>query len=221
MRKIISASLVLSIAVMWANVAWAQHWTGRRGSTAQLLRGIQNRGSIQQSRIQATSNQRRGQGGRVRQGHAAGNVVGGALSSADAQGLIYMRQEEKLARDVYLTLGEKWNLPIFSKIAQAESRHMAAVGRLLVRYNLADPVAKDVRGQFADRQFNEMYRSFVASGSISPAGAIRVGVRIEELDIADLQAALNTARQEDIRKVYRNLLRGSQQHLRAFTSQLR
>lgn len=132
-----------------------------------------------------------------------------------------MRQEEKLARDVYLTLGEKWNLPIFDNISKAESRHMAAVGNLLAKYNLPDPVANDIRGQFADQQFTKMYQDLVASGSQSATDALRVGVRIEELDIADLQADLTAVRQADVRKVYLNLLKGSQQHLRAFTAQLR
>ena len=135
--------------------------------------------------------------------------------------MIYMRQEEKLARDVYRTLGETWNLPIFKTIARAESRHMNAVGNLLTRYGIADPVAKDIRGQFADQRFTEMYRTLVASGSKSRADALRVGVRIEELDIADLKDDLKSIRHDDIRVVYQKLLRGSQQHLRAFTSQLR
>ncbi len=229
MRRIISACLVLSI-VTWANVGWAQQRNGLRGRTGQQSRGyqccggrqqFQNQGSYQQNQSQAAFNQRRGQGGRGRQSLAAGTTVNGTLSTSDAQGLIAMRQEEKLARDVYLTLGEQWNLPILFKIAKAESRHMRAVGNLLARYSLPDPVANDIRGQFADQRFTLLYRDLVATGSQSAADALHVGVEVEELDIADLRAALSTVRQSDIRNVYQNLLKGSQQHLRAFTAQLK
>lgn len=36
----------------------------------------------------------------------------GSLSSAEEAGILLMREEEKLARDVYLTLYEKWNIPV-------------------------------------------------------------------------------------------------------------
>ncbi|MCB9874327.1 MAG: DUF2202 domain-containing protein [Planctomycetaceae bacterium] len=132
-----------------------------------------------------------------------------------------MRQEETLAQDAYLTLGEQWNLPIFAYIANAELRHMAAIGGRLGRYNLIDLVAHDVRGQFADQKVTKWYEDVVKSGSQSVADELRVGVQVEELDIADLQADLSTARQQDIRSVYQDRLKGSQQHLRAFSVQLK
>ena len=220
MRKVITAALVLLIVVS-TSVGWAQQRRGGRGQNNQQFREMQSRGGNQQFQSPGNANLQRGPGCCGRQAQAVGGFATGTLSSVEAQGLTYMRQEEKLARDVYLTLGEQWNLPIFANIAKAESRHMAAIGGLLARYNLADPVAIDVRGQFADQRFTKMYEDLVASGSQSATDALRVGVQIEELDIADLQADLNTARQQDIRRVYQNLLKGSQQHLRAFTAQLK
>ncbi|MCA9124484.1 MAG: DUF2202 domain-containing protein [Planctomycetaceae bacterium] len=220
MRKVITVALVLLIVVS-TSVGWAQQLRGGRGQSNQQSRGIQGRSGNQQFQSQGIANLQRGPGCCGRQGQGIGGFTTGTLSSVESQGLTYMRQEEKLARDVYLTLGEQWNLPIFANIAKAESRHMAAIGGLLARYNLADPVAIDVRGQFTDQKFTKMYEDLVASGAQSLADALRVGIQIEELDIADLQADLNTARQQDIRNVYQNLLKGSQQHLRAFTAQLK
>jgi len=56
------------------------------------------------------------------------------LSESEMQGLILMREEEKLARDVYTTLGEKWDLNIFINIAGSEQTHTDAVKYLLDRY---------------------------------------------------------------------------------------
>ena len=40
-----------------------------------------------------------------------------ALTDDEAAALAYLREEEKLARDVYLTLADTWQLPIFANIA--------------------------------------------------------------------------------------------------------
>ncbi len=220
MRKVISACLVLVI-VFWVNVGEASQRNGRRGSSSRQSRGLQIRGGGQQWQSQRNANPRRSPALRGRQGQTGEVAITGPLSSAETESLIHMRQEEKLARDVYRTLGEKWNLPVFANISKAESRHMAAIGNLLARYNIPDPVANDVRGKFADQRFTKMYRDLVSSGTRSVSDSLRVGVQVEKLDITDLRANINATQQQDIRRVYQHLLKGSQQHLRAFTAQLR
>lgn len=54
-----------------------------------------------------------------------------------------MREEEKLARDVYLELYETWDLPVFYNIAQSEQTHMGAVKTLIEKYNLKDPITDE------------------------------------------------------------------------------
>jgi hypothetical protein len=144
-------------------------------------------------------------------------AAGAALTPAERSALVFMREEEKLARDVYLALAATWNLPVFSTIARAEQQHMDAVGVLLERYGLADPAAGKAAGRFTDPAFQKLYRTLVADGSRSPAAALRVGVRIEKRDIADLQDRLDRVGRADIRLVFTRLERGSQNHLRAFS----
>ncbi|HJL04555.1 MAG TPA: DUF2202 domain-containing protein [Polyangiaceae bacterium LLY-WYZ-15_(1-7)] len=133
--------------------------------------------------------------------------------------LVTMRREEKLARDVYLALAERHDLPIFEHIAGAEQRHMDAVGRLLARRDLADPIEGLERGQFGDPRFDRLYAELLAAGA-TLEGALRVGLRIEEMDIDDLREALDGTVEPDVQFVFSNLLRGSRNHLRAFHRQL-
>lgn len=63
-----------------------------------------------------------------------------------------------------------------------------------------------------------MYDDMVAQGSESLNEAAQVGIAIEELDIADLQAAIDAGQPADIERVFSNLLNGSQRHLAAFTA---
>jgi len=138
----------------------------------------------------------------------------------EADGLMFMREEEKLARDVYRTLGEIWDTPIFSNIAASEQRHMDAVLGLINTYGLDDPMYAETVGLFENQELQAMYDDLVDMGSESVEAALEVGAIIEEVDIADLEEYLAGTTSQDITRVYENLLRGSRNHLRAFVSQL-
>jgi hypothetical protein len=142
------------------------------------------------------------------------------LSDTEKDSLASMREEEKLARDVYLFLSEKYGVFIFSNIAKSEQKHMDAIKTLLDRYGLADPVAGMPRGVFASEDFRLLYEELTARGSQSLAEALRVGVFIEETDIADLQDGLLIVAHNDIKTVYLNLLSASNTHLQSFTATL-
>jgi len=138
------------------------------------------------------------------------------LSEKEKEELLYMREEEKLARDVYSTLYRKWRLPIFRNIARSEQRHMDMVGVLIKKYGLKDPVIDRV-GVFTNKHIQELYNKLVAEGEKSLIDALKVGALIEELDITDLKKAMANTDNRDIRIVYANLMKGSRNHLRAFT----
>ena len=144
----------------------------------------------------------------------------GDLSEEEAQGLLYMREEEKLARDVYLTLYDKWNFPVFSNIARSEQQHTDMVKALLDRYGLQDPAEGQGIGQFTNPDIQALYDKLVAQGSTSLADALKVGAAIEEIDILDLKERIAQTDNADIKTVYENLMSGSENHLRAFVSVL-
>lgn len=142
------------------------------------------------------------------------------LSTEERNGLIFMREEEKLARDVYITLYERWGVQIFSNISQSEQTHTEAVRTLLDKYSIPDPVKDDSVGVFADEVFKKLYSDLVSRGGTSLEEALKVGAFIEDLDIADLERFILATDNEDMKLVYSNLSRGSRNHLRSFVSQL-
>jgi hypothetical protein len=142
------------------------------------------------------------------------------LNAKEVEGLTYMREEEKLARDVYSRLFSKWGLRVFSNINRSEQRHFEALKVLLDRYELPDPAANGALGVFSDPRLSTLYGELVALGETSLAAALRVGATIEDLDIHDLNAALAATDNEDMKMVYGNLLAGSESHIRAFVGQL-
>jgi hypothetical protein len=142
------------------------------------------------------------------------------LSSAEKDGLIYMRLEEKLARDVYLTLGKTYKQRMFVNIPKSEQRHMDAVKALLDKYEIADPIIDNEIGSFAIADFKKLYDDLVAKGQTSFKDAMLVGKEIEEMDIKDLIERIGQTDNPDIQAVYENLKQGSENHLRAFTKHL-
>lgn len=149
----------------------------------------------------------------------ASSAQASILTEAEANALLYMREEEKLAHDVYLALYNQWQLPIFQNIANSEQTHTDAIKTLLDRYGLQDPAYGEA-GVFANQTLQDLYDQLVAQGSQSLAKALKVGAAIEEIDILDLEQPITQTSQPDIALVYENLLRGSQNHLRSFVSTL-
>ncbi len=147
-------------------------------------------------------------------------TVDSNLSDQEVHDLLHMREEEKLARDVYQVLGDRYDVAIFDNIAQSEQSHMDALGALIEKYKLVDPVGDNSVGVFDNDGLQSLYDSLVEKGEKSLADAYEVGVAIEVLDIDDLKIAIQATDNADIQRVYGNLLRGSQSHLAAFTSAL-
>ena len=141
------------------------------------------------------------------------------LSDLEVAGLLYMREEEKLAHDVYVTFYSQYETPNFQNISQSELTHAESIKTLIDRYGLADPVSSEI-GVFTNPELQVLYTELVARGSQSLAEALRVGAAIEEIDILDLKEHLAQTDNADIQLVYENLLAGSENHLRAFVAKL-
>ena len=141
------------------------------------------------------------------------------ISETEKEDLIFLREEEKLARDVYLYADDKYNIKIFSNISQSEQSHMDSVLALLIKYNLEDPVI-DEKGVFSNSYIQELYNTLVSQVDISLIDALIVGATIEDLDINDITEFESNTEKYDILNVYDNLKCGSRNHLRGFTDQL-
>ena len=154
---------------------------------------------------------------------SAGSVAGRSSSATAAEiaALKRMLEEEKLARDVYVTLGRRYRSRIFTMISAAESRHMNALLQVARRSGIDLRVTNQGVGQFSDASMGALYRQLVATGSRSLLDALKVGAKIEEMDIADLNTAMSATNHRDIQLVMQNLQRGSRNHLRAFAGAIR
>ncbi len=141
------------------------------------------------------------------------------LTQIEKEDIQWMREEEKLARDVYLKLYSQWKQNSFSNIASSEQTHMDLVGLLLERYDIPDPAAQNAAGVFTNPSLQKLYLDLTAKGAVSLTEALKVGALIEELDIVDLQKRHTV--KPDIQLIYDRLQAGSNNHLRAFVSSLK
>lgn len=138
------------------------------------------------------------------------------VSSTVKAQLIYLMQEEKLARDVYAALAAKNITPKFANITRSEQMHMDELAIILKTYGIADPTAGKKPGVFTDKKLTALYKTLMAKGVKSATDAIEVGILIEETDIKDLDKLSKSITQADIKLMISKLRAGSVNHLAAF-----
>lgn len=148
------------------------------------------------------------------------SITSDELTETEIEGLLYMREDEKLAHDVYLFLYEIWGQSIFQNIANSEQTHTDAVKVLLATYGVEDPAIGTAPGEFANAELQALYDQLTAQGEISIGDALKVGLAIEEIDILDLELYMTDLDNTNILTVYENLMKGSRNHLRSFVSTL-
>jgi hypothetical protein len=144
-------------------------------------------------------------------------VSAATLPAATKASLIFMVEEEKLARDVYATLYTKTGLNQFKNINQAEQTHVDLLRGLLKTYGIKDPTIGKAVGKFNNASLAALYKKLIASGSVSLVGALNAGIAVEEKDIADVKMILKTQLPDDVKYVMDRLIAGSYKHLAAFT----
>lgn len=141
------------------------------------------------------------------------------LSEAEAVELTYMREEEKLARDVYLLMSELWGASIFDRIATSEQRHMDTMRKMVDKYQLPDPALPE-KGLFTNTFLQTKYYELVDIGDNSYVDGLYVGATIEEIDMIDIMHAIDVTYHVDVVNTYQHLLEGSKNHLRAYVKAL-
>ena len=142
------------------------------------------------------------------------NVLNQTLTESDINALLFMLEEEKLARDTYRYLNNEWSLNQFANIKNSEQTHMDAVENLLIQYDIEYTILPE--GEFANQTLQNYYNQFILDGSLSQANALQIGATIEDLDIVDLRDYLVVTTNSDLISVFNSLQCGSRNHLRSF-----
>lgn len=212
----------LAIAAPWQpdTESVAESSVAAQTSTTTQARWGQGQGPGQSQAQGQGHGHGQGQGsGRQSQSHEHAMVLPdstGDITAETAQMLQYMAEEEKLAHDLYVALGDEWGSQQFANVSRAETQHVDAVRALLDRYDVDDPTEGVAAGEFTDPDLQALYDDLLAAGLTSLAAAADAGITVEQTDIADLTEALETTDAPDVEQVLTDLLEGSQRHLAAF-----
>jgi hypothetical protein len=137
--------------------------------------------------------------------------IGRAAGPAD---LIRLYEDEILAHDLYVALGKIHPevMPL-QNIPFSEMRHREAMASILKTEGIVLP--KPAKGgRFVSEGLDEIFAKWLAEGAKSEADACRVGVRLEDHDIAELRQAQTDFPKH--REVLGQLEAASNNHLRAF-----
>jgi hypothetical protein len=144
------------------------------------------------------------------------NLPTESLEEAEKARILFIREEEKLAYDVYQTMFDIYGVNVFQNIPNSELSHMEAMLTIIKKYNLTDPMETNARGVFVNTTLQALYTQLVSQGRVSLLAAYQVGATIEDLDISDLKSSLAVTNNQDVRLVYDFLNKGSRNHMRSF-----
>lgn len=143
-----------------------------------------------------------------------------SLSDQEKSDLFFLREEEKLARDVYIYSYNKYGQNIFNTISNSEQSHMNNALRLINKYGLTDPITDNSYGVFSNSELQTLYNELTAKSDISLNEALKVGANIEDLDINDIKIFKSHTTNADLINAYDKLSCGSRNHMRSFVGQL-
>jgi len=141
------------------------------------------------------------------------------LTQNEIDDLSFLREEEKLARDVYIYSYNKYQIEVFNSISNSEQMHMNSVLNLMNIYGIPDSASTEIV-VFNNQDLQEIYDNLIIQSDISSLEALTVGAIIEDLDINDIDHFINNTTKEDILTVYDKLTCGSKNHIRSYTNQL-
>ncbi len=150
--------------------------------------------------------------------------------------LSYMWHEEKLAKDIYLSLNEiNYNKQMYNIATKSETVHENLVEDLAVRYdlnltNVADykeyyakeDLANLAQGEFAITKIQDLYNALYDFGKVSPQQTLQVGCMVEVTDINDLNEFIaKSSEASDLLAVFDFLKEGSYKHYWSFDNGLK
>ncbi len=158
------------------------------------------------------------------------------LSQEEIESLIYMWNEEKLAKDLYYSLYELYDdykaSNTFENIAsRSETVHQELMEILLDKYQLSiddnpyDP-ERDLEedyppGQYSLEEIQQLYENLLSQGQLSFIEALKVGCIVEVTDVEDLEYRLSIVGNQDIKLAFEFLKQGSYNHYWAFDNALK
>jgi hypothetical protein len=142
-----------------------------------------------------------------------------AVKPRDLQGMRFIWEEEKTARDLYRSFYNETNQSIFMNLERSEQNHMDQVKSIMDRYGVSTPVPD--QGALENQTLIQIYADLLSRGNRSGEEALMAAATFEEISIMDLQEEIAATDNQDLIAVYQGLLAGSRKHLRSYSSALK
>jgi len=144
-------------------------------------------------------------------------------SSSVKKSLAFMYEEERLAKEVYLSVYKKQPVQQLYRIAtNSETRHISAVESLARKYGVA--ISPQRVGRYRNSHIQSLFNTLYKKGIRSTKDALQVGCMVEVTDINDLNKYIYQAQQagaSDVLQTYEFLRKGSYNHYWAFDKGLK
>lgn len=146
-------------------------------------------------------------------------LISEALTLQEKEDLQFLKEEEKLARDVYLYAYDLCAHEVFKNISKSEQMHMDKVTEIMNIYQVED-LSLPERGKFTNAELQKLYDDLIEMCDRSLEDALKAGATIEDVDINDIEDFVEDTDLQDVMNMYLSLSCGSRNHMRAFTNNL-
>jgi rubredoxin len=151
---------------------------------------------------------------------AAISACSSKLKDVEKEGLNYIYEVEKLARDVYRYSFDKWGTYVLDTISNSEQAHMNIVKELIDAYGIDNPAEDNNYGEFNNSELQALYNELKGQSASSEAKALEIAAMVEEIDIVDIKKYLEQTDKDNIDTAFNKLVEGSNNHLRIFVNAL-
>ncbi len=142
---------------------------------------------------------------------------GPQITETEAGDLQLLREEEKLARDLFRDWSDRSEL--FGAVAHSKQLHFEIVGALLQRHQVTDRTLGG-EGLYVFPQLQTLHQELLARGGSTELEALAAGAELHERDLVGLEEAAGRSQLEDVRASLAEIQRGARNHLRGCVEEL-
>ncbi len=144
------------------------------------------------------------------------------LSGQELEGLTLLVEKHKLHKDVYFTLFEKTNNPLFDNLYHSDAQLFDLLSNKIADYGQINPVGKMGVGEFRSLEIQNLYDEFLKTFETGMIQTLTFAIEMEEGTSEDIQNCLAQIEGNgDIALLYTDLLTESISQLDALVSELK
>ncbi len=150
------------------------------------------------------------------------SVFNETLSPREIDDMNYLIENEKLLRDYFNVMYNKYNLSLFQNVAKSEQSHLNFLAVKFLRYDLKNPTEEKPAGEYVNPELQQTYDIMIAKGETNIYAALLAGSSKVKEDVEDIPLMIDQFEgNADIVLIFSNILIESQKNREVLEQELK